>query len=124
VNIPPNRQSLPLGAKFTPRGKLNPWGQTMLLKTGLWRRTKLVRTKFNAPFRNGCFSYLPTYIKDKTFLREKMTSETRTKLPGGKVNFTETLPCATPPELPDFSSHMIPKQEKMYQKNTKCTKWS
>jgi hypothetical protein len=32
VNIPPRRQISPLGAKFTPRGKLHPWGQTMLLK--------------------------------------------------------------------------------------------
>jgi hypothetical protein len=30
VNIPPRGQSSPLGAKFTPEGKL------MLLKTGLW----------------------------------------------------------------------------------------
>jgi hypothetical protein len=26
--------------------------------------------------------------------------------------------------LPDFSRYMIPKPEKMYQMNTKCTKWS
>jgi hypothetical protein len=26
--------------------------------------------------------------------------------------------------LPDFSWCMIPKQEKMYQINTNCTKWS
>jgi hypothetical protein len=25
--------------------------------------------------------------------------------------------------LPDFSWYMIPKPEKMYQMNTKCTKW-
>jgi hypothetical protein len=36
VNIPPRRQGSPLGAKFTPRGKLYPWGQTILQKTGLW----------------------------------------------------------------------------------------
>jgi hypothetical protein len=35
VNIPPRGQSSPLGAKFIPRGWLHPWGQTMLLKTGL-----------------------------------------------------------------------------------------
>jgi hypothetical protein len=34
VNIPPRGQSSPLGAKFTSRVKLYPWGQTMLLKTG------------------------------------------------------------------------------------------
>jgi hypothetical protein len=26
--------------------------------------------------------------------------------------------------LPDFSWFMLPKQEKMYQINAKCTKWS
>jgi hypothetical protein len=26
--------------------------------------------------------------------------------------------------LPDFSWYIIPKQEKMYQMNAKCTKWS
>jgi hypothetical protein len=26
--------------------------------------------------------------------------------------------------LPDFSFYMIPKPEKMYQKNIKCTKWA
>jgi hypothetical protein len=26
--------------------------------------------------------------------------------------------------LPDFSWYMIPKPEKMYQMNKKCTKWS
>jgi hypothetical protein len=26
--------------------------------------------------------------------------------------------------LPDFSRYIIPKPEKMYQMNTKCTKWS
>jgi hypothetical protein len=28
------------------------------------------------------------------------------------------------PGLPDFSWYMIPKPQKMYQMNTKCTKWS
>jgi hypothetical protein len=28
------------------------------------------------------------------------------------------------PGLPHFSWHMIPKPDKMYQRNTKCTKWS
>jgi hypothetical protein len=32
VNIPPRGRMSPLRAKFTPRGKLQPWGQTMLLK--------------------------------------------------------------------------------------------
>jgi hypothetical protein len=31
-NSPLGLQSSPLRAKFTPRGKLHPWGQTMLLK--------------------------------------------------------------------------------------------
>jgi hypothetical protein len=33
--IPPREHSSPLGAKFTPMGKLHPRGQKMLLKTGL-----------------------------------------------------------------------------------------
>jgi hypothetical protein len=35
VNISLRGQSSPLGAKITERGKLHPWGQTMLLKIGL-----------------------------------------------------------------------------------------
>jgi hypothetical protein len=33
--VPPRRQCSPLGANVTPRGQCHPWGQTMLLKTGL-----------------------------------------------------------------------------------------
>jgi hypothetical protein len=41
VSIPLRGQSSPLGANFTPRDKLHPWGQTMLLKTGLWSQDLL-----------------------------------------------------------------------------------
>jgi hypothetical protein len=46
-------------------------------------------------------------------------------LPGlDAINISKLRFALDGPELPDFSWYMIPKPEKMYQMNTKCTKWS
>jgi hypothetical protein len=74
VNIPPRGKSSPLGAKFTPRSKLHPWGQTMLLKTGLSIESEAVRNPvFVLPkiqflfFRksNFCSSENPIFVLPK-----------------------------------------------------------
>jgi hypothetical protein len=49
--------------------------------------------------------------------------EKRIFLTGVRIQKT-TVPNLCTTGLPDFSWYLIPKPETMYQKNTKCTKWS
>jgi hypothetical protein len=56
ANIPFWGQSSPMWAKFTHRDKLHPWGQNMLLKTGLWVHT----------YPSLC-SHVCTYMKTQKF---------------------------------------------------------
>jgi hypothetical protein len=48
----------------------------------------------------------------------------RYTLPPLKASFYTGSENAFIPGLPDYSWYMIPKPEKMYRLNTKCTKWS
>jgi hypothetical protein len=50
VNIPPRGQISPLGTNFTPGDKFHPWGQTMLLKTGLRNGLLLFAGRVTSPY--------------------------------------------------------------------------
>jgi hypothetical protein len=69
VNFPPRTQSFTPGetpgslwSKFTPRGKLHPWGQTMLLKTSLC----LVLRRQMIPSRPVCSNVIEILHRSRT----------------------------------------------------------